>query len=191
MHFHLRLVAFGCNRRKNGVKLTIYVQLSEKGVFCMNFQVITWLVILVIMVIAEFATMGLATIWFAGGALAAFIAALVGAPLPAQIVLFFVVSFVLLIFTRPLAKKQFNTKREKTNAESLVGENAVVLEPISNISASGLVQIRGQEWTARTRDNSLQIPKDEIVRVIAIEGVKLIVEKLVEENETANTIFEE
>ena len=155
----------------------------------MNFEVIAWLIILVIMVIAEFATMGLATIWFAGGALVAFIAALVDAPLPAQVVLFFVVSFVLLLFTRPLAKKQFNTKREKTNAESLIGQNAVVLESISNITASGLVQIRGQEWTARAKDNGKQFAKDDIVKVVAIEGVKLIVEEL----ETTNTtsIFED
>lgn len=157
----------------------------------MNFQVITWLVILGVMIIAELATMGLTTIWFAGGALVAFIAALLGAPVPAQIVLFFAVSFVLLFCTRPLVKKSFNVKREKTNAESLIGEQAVVLEPISNIAATGQVQIRGQEWSARTMDSGLQIPKDEIVRIVAIEGVKLIVEKIVEENETANTIFEE
>lgn len=157
----------------------------------MNFQVITWLVILGVMVIAEFATMGLTTIWFAGGALVAFIAALVGAPVPVQIVLFFVVSFVLLLFTRPLVKKSFNVKREKTNAESLIGEQAVVLETINNIAASGQVQIRGQEWMARTRDGSTQIPKDEIVKVVAIEGVKLIVENVVEENDSMHTIFEE
>lgn len=153
----------------------------------MNYEVIAWLIILVIMVIAEFATMGLATIWFAGGALVAFIAALVGAPLPVQVVLFFAVSFVLLLFTRPLAKKQFNVKREKTNAESLLGETAVVLEPINNLAAAGLVQIRGQEWTARAKNSSKQFAKDEVVKVIAIEGVKLIVEEL----ETANTIFED
>lgn len=157
----------------------------------MNFQIITWLVILGVMVIAEFATMGLTTIWFAGGALVAFIAALVGAPVPVQIVLFFVVSFVLLLFTRPLVKKSFNVKREKTNAESLIGEQAVVLETINNIAASGQVQIRGQEWMARTRDGSTQIPKDEIVKVVAIEGVKLIVENVVEENDSMHTIFEE
>lgn len=155
----------------------------------MNYEVIAWLIILVIMVIAEFATMGLATIWFAGGALVAFIAALVGAPLPAQVVLFFVVSFVLLFFTRPLAKKQFNTKREKTNAESLVGDKAVVLEPINNLAATGLVQIRGQEWTARAKDNNKQFGKDEIVKVVAIEGVKLIVEEL--ETADTTTIFED
>ena len=156
----------------------------------MNYEIITWLVILAIMVIAEFATMGLATIWFAGGALVAFIAALVGAPLPAQIVLFFVVSFVLLIFTRPLAKKSFNMKREKTNAESLIGETAVVLETINNIAATGLVQVRGQEWTARATSNTQQIEKDTIVKIMSIEGVKLIVEDMIEDN-NENTIFEE
>lgn len=157
----------------------------------MNYEVITWLVILGIMVIAELATMGLATIWFAGGALVAFIAALVGAPIPAQIVLFFVVSFVLLFFTRPLAKKSFNSNREKTNAESLIGEKAVVLENISNISATGQVQVRGQEWTARAKDNNKQFEKDAIVKIVAIEGVKLIVEENIEEDNLANTIFEE
>ena len=157
----------------------------------MNYQVITWLIILIIMVIAEVATMGLATIWFAGGALVAFIAALVKAPISVQIVLFFVVSFVLLVFTRPIAKKHFNTKVEKTNAESLIGEKAVVLEPINNLEAAGLVQVRGQEWTARARDNNMQIPKDEIVKIVAIEGVKLIVEEIIEEDNAANTIFEE
>lgn len=157
----------------------------------MNFQVITWLIILAIMVIAEIATMGLATIWFAGGALVAFIAALAGAPIPAQIVLFFIVSIVLLVFTRPLARKHFNSKVEKTNAESLIGEKAVVLEPINNLEATGQVQVRGQEWTARARNNNRQIPKDEIVKIVAIEGVKLIVEEIIEEDNAANTIFEE
>lgn len=144
----------------------------------MNYQIIAWLVILVIMVIAELATMGLATIWFAGGALVAFIAALLKAPLPIQIVLFFVVSFVLLLFTRPLAKRQFNSKCEKTNAESLIGDQAVVIEPISNLAAAGRVQIRGQEWAARAGESSREFAKDEVVRVIAIEGVKLIVEEI-------------
>lgn len=153
----------------------------------MNYEVIAWLIILVIMVIAEFATMGLATIWFAGGALIAFIAALLGAPLPAQVILFFVVSFVLLFFTRPLAKKQFNTKRERTNAESLLEEKAVVLESIDNLAATGLVQVRGQEWTARAKANGKTFEKGAVVKVVAIEGVKLLVEEL----ETANTMFEE
>lgn len=157
----------------------------------MDYQVITWLIILVIMVIAEIATMGLATIWFAGGALVAFIAALVHAPLSVQVVLFFVVSFVLLIFTRPIAKKHFNTKLEKTNAESLIGQKAVVLEPINNLEAAGRVQVKGQEWTARSTNNDRQIPKDEIVNIVAIEGVKLIVEEIIEQENAANTIFEE
>lgn len=138
---------------------------------------IGWLIILVILVVAEIATMGLTTIWFAGGALAAFIACIAGAGMPVQIVLFFVVSCVLLFFTRPIAKKRFNQDRIRTNAESLIGEKAVVLEEIDNLNAAGQVQIQGQEWTARAADGAVKIPKNAIVTVVAIEGVKLIVKE--------------
>lgn len=77
---------------------------------------------LIIMVVVEIATMGLTTIWFAGGALAAFIACAAGAVLPVQIILFFGVSCVLLAFTRPIVKKRFNQDRVRTNAELLIGE---------------------------------------------------------------------
>ncbi|MCU6761908.1 NfeD-like C-terminal%2C partner-binding [uncultured Roseburia sp.] len=138
---------------------------------------IGWLIILVILVVAEIATLGLTTIWFAGGALAAFIACVAGAGMPVQIILFFVVSCVLLFFTRPIAKKHFNQDRIKTNAESLIGEQAVVLEEIDNLNAAGQVRIQGQEWTARASDGSVKIPKDTVVTVLAIEGVKLIVKE--------------
>ena len=91
-----------------------------------------WLAILIIMVVVEIATMGLTTIWFAGGALAAFIACAAGAVLPVQIILFFGVSCVLLAFTRPIVKKRFNQDRVRTNAELLIGEKGIVLETIDN-----------------------------------------------------------
>lgn len=134
-----------------------------------------WLAILIIMVVVEIATMGLTTIWFAGGALVAFIASALGAGLPVQIILFFAVSCVLLAFTRPVVKKRFNQDRVRTNAESLIGEKGVVLETIDNLNAAGQVQVRGQEWTARSREDGITIPKDKVVTVLAIEGVKLIV----------------
>ncbi len=136
---------------------------------------IVWLAALVVFVVVEILTMGLTTIWFAGGALTAFIVCVAGGGLAAQIVLFFAVSCVLLFFTRPIAKKRFNNDRIRTNAESLIGEQAVVLEPIDNLNASGLVQIQGQEWTARSKDGKIRMEKDTVVEVTAIEGVKLIV----------------
>lgn len=145
-----------------------------------------WLAILIIMVVVEIATMGLTTIWFAGGALVAFIASALGVGLPVQIILFFAVSCVLLAFTRPIVKKRFNQDRIRTNAEMLIGEKGIVLETIDNLKAVGQVQVRGQEWMARSRQQDIVIQKDTIVTVLAIEGAKLIVTDRETENKSDN-----
>ena len=85
-----------------------------------------WLIGVVALLAIELLTMGLTTIWFAGGALAAFAVTLLGAGRMLQIVVFLVVSFVLLFFTRPFATRFFNSQREKTNAEGLIGKEAKV-----------------------------------------------------------------
>lgn len=139
-----------------------------------------WLVIIVVMAIIEIITLGLTTIWFAGGALVAFLASLFGAGLPAQIVLFFVVSILLLAFTRPFAVKYVNKGRVPTNAESLIGKSAVVQEEIDNLKAEGVACINGQEWTARSADDTV-IAKGTVVEIVAIKGVKLIVKTKKEE----------
>ena len=147
-----------------------------------------WLAILIIMVVVEIATMGLTTIWFAGGALVAFIACALGAGLPVQVILFFAVSCVLLAFTRPVVKKRFNQDRVRTNAELLIGEKGVVLETIDNLNAAGQVQVRGQEWMARSGESDRTIPKGAVVTVLAIEGVKLIVTDQETEKENKSEI---
>lgn len=136
-----------------------------------------WLGLIVILLIIEVITLGLTTIWFAGGALVAFIAAALGASLGVQLALFFMVSLFLLFVTRPVALRYFNKDRVKTNVESLVGETGVVLEDIDNLAAKGMVTLRGQEWTARTPDDDMRIEKGEKVEIVRIEGVKLIVKK--------------
>jgi len=138
---------------------------------------IVWLIIMVVLIIIECLTLGLTTIWFAGGSLVAWIAALLNAPVIVQVILFLIVSIVLLVFTRPIALKHFNKDRTKTNAEALVGEQAVVTEDINNLMATGTVSLNGQEWTARTSDDNIVIKKGEIVTVLSIAGVKLIVER--------------
>ena len=142
----------------------------------MDYYGILWLVALIVLLIVEFLTMGLTTIWFAGGALIALIAALCGAPLWLQIVLFIVVSIVLLLVTRPIAMKYWNKDRIKTNAESLIGQTALVTEEIDNLKAKGVVTVNGNEWTARSADNRL-ISKDAVVIIKEIQGVKLLVEE--------------
>ena len=139
-------------------------------------EAIAWLILLILFILIEIATLGLTTIWFAGGALVAFIAALLGFELVVQIVLFFALSVILLVFTRPVAMKYFNTNRVPTNSESLIGTRAKVIETIDNLNNAGTVMINGLEWTARATDNKV-IPKDAIVKIVRISGVKAIVEE--------------
>ena len=143
---------------------------------------VLWLVALVLFIVIEIATMGLTTIWFAGGALAAVIAAALGAPLFIQIVLFLAVSFVLVYFTRPVAIKYFNKDRVKTNAESLVGRQAIVISEIDNLLGTGQVTVSGMEWTARSAEEDIKVQPGAVVDIIAINGVKLIVREREEES---------
>lgn len=135
-----------------------------------------WLILLIVFIVIELATMGLTTIWFAGGALIAAIAAAFHAPLVLQVALFLVVSILLLFFTRPIAVKYFNKDRIKTNAESLVGRQAIVISEINNLEGIGQVTVGGQEWSARSKDENLEISVGTVVIVRAISGVKLLVE---------------
>ena len=135
---------------------------------------ICWLAVFVLMIVIELATMGLTTIWFAGGAVAGFIASMLGANVVIQAVVFFVVSIVLLIFTRPFAVRYVNSNKTKTNIDGLIGQEALVLEEINNIRETGCARLEGKEWTARSVDDTV-IPADTVVIVERIEGVKLIV----------------
>lgn len=141
-------------------------------------ELIGWLAAFAILVAIEAGTMALTTIWFAGGALVAFAAALLGLSLKVQLVVFLIASFILLFFTRPFAAKYINRGTVKTNAESLVGKKARVLQEINNSLAQGVAVINGQEWTARAASDDLVIPEGETVVVKEICGVKLIVEKV-------------
>ena len=138
---------------------------------------VVWLIAAAVLAIIEALTMGLSTIWFAGGALVAAIAAMFGVPGYVQIILFVLISCVLLIFTRPVAVKYFNKDRIKTNAESLVGMQAIVVSEIDNLQGIGRVTINGVEWMGRSTEQSKTIPVGAVVIIRAIDGAKLIVEE--------------
>lgn len=138
--------------------------------------VIVWLVILIVLIVIEIFTLGLTTIWFAGGSLIAIIVAALGGPVWLQVLLAVIVSAVLLFFTRPLAVKYFNRDREKTNAESLVGRQAIVISEIDNLRGTGQVTVNGMEWTARSIVDSQTIQTGAVVFIRGINGVKLLVE---------------
>lgn len=143
---------------------------------------IVWLGLVIVLLLIEIATLGLTTIWFAGGAMAAFISTFFGASVTAQRTIFVVLSFALLVITRPMAVKYMKRGHVKTNAESLVGRLAVVTKEINNLAQSGEVLISDISWTARSKDDNKAIPVKSRVRILAIEGVKLIVEEVKEEN---------
>lgn len=141
----------------------------------MSEMVVVWLVVLILAIIVEVCTMGLSSIWFAGGALVSVLAAMLSLPLWLQILLFLVVSILLLVFTRPVAVKYFNKDRIRTNVESMIGRQAIVVSEINNLQGIGQVAVGGQEWSARSEDEAGCFAVGTVVEIVAVSGVKLIV----------------
>ncbi|MCH5256361.1 MAG: NfeD family protein [Lachnospiraceae bacterium] len=141
---------------------------------------IAWLVLLVVLIVIELVTMGLTTIWFAGGALAAALISIPDTPFVLQIIVFLVVSLVLLYFTRPVAVKYFNKDRVRTNIEGMIGRQAIVVSEINNVEGIGQVNTGGMEWSARSSYHNIVLPVGAVVTVLGVDGVKLIVEEKVE-----------
>ena len=133
-----------------------------------------WLIVAIIFIIIEAITVGLTTIWFAAGALVGLLLAFFKVPVMAQIIIFLFVSLVLLGTTRKVFVNKLKTGSQKTNVDALVGEEAVVLEDITPFN-TGLVKVKGQNWTAVAYDKDATIKAGETVKIKAIEGVKLIV----------------
>ena len=151
-----------------------------------NIPAIVWLILLLAFAALEGVTVGLTSIWFAAGALAALIAALLHGPLWLQIALFLVVSILCLLAVRPLARKYINTQVQPTNADRVIGAEARVTEDIDNIQGKGAVSIGGIIWTARS-DSDEVIPAGSLVRVLRIEGVEVFVELIKEETSCRTT----
>lgn len=141
----------------------------------MDVEATVWLGVMLVLIVIELATLGLTTIWFAGGAAVAFVAALLGASVIVQAVLFFIVSVLLLVFTRPFAARYINRGHVSTNVEAIPGKTAVVIEEISNLNGTGRVRLDGNEWMARTEEEDQVIEKEELVHVLRVSGAKLIV----------------
>lgn len=140
----------------------------------MNWAAIVWLVLMVILILIETSTVSLVSIWFATGALIALVASLLGAQVWLQMALFFTASVVLLLLLRPMARKHFTPKLEKTNVDSLIGTTGVVTVTIDNVMATGTAKIGAMEWTARSTSGEV-IEAGTLVTVDKVEGVKAFV----------------
>lgn len=150
-------------------------------------MIVVWLIALIVFIVVEAATVGLVSIWFAVGAFAAFISALLRVKIWLQIACFVVFTALTIIVTRPLAKKLLSSKYMPTNADRVLNMVGIVSERIDNLSDSGAVQVGGKLWRARSESGEI-IEKEEKVRSIRIEGVKLIVEKLSSTETVTGTI---
>lgn len=138
-------------------------------------MMIVWLVVLIAAIAVELGTLGLTSIWFAGGALIAVVAAAFSFPIWLQGLIFLVVSLLLMVFTRPIAVKYFNKDRVRTNVESMVGRQAIVISEIDNLQGIGQVTVGGQEWSARSEEDKIHMEVGTVVEIVAVSGVKLIV----------------
>lgn len=134
-----------------------------------------WLVAMIVLLIIEGIVPGLVSIWFAIGAFAAMISAILGAPLWLQVLWFFAVSILTLCLTRPFAKKYVNSRATPTNADMLIGKECVVTKAIDNVLGTGAVTVGGKVWTARTEEPDGKAETGKVMTVVKIEGVKLIV----------------
>lgn len=142
-----------------------------------QWMIVIWFIVIVVAALVELNTMDLTSIWFSVGALVAFILSFIPAFVPAiQIVVFFIVSILLIIAVRPVARNYFKTNSISTNSDRLIGKVAICTKPIF-VGERGEVKIDGKYWLAITNGDK-DIDLDEKVEVLAIEGVKLIVDKI-------------
>lgn len=143
-----------------------------------NVMIFVWLGLTVLFAVVEIITVQLTTVWFAAGAFVSMLLAVCGVKsLTAQICVFVLVSAVALVATRPLVKKFINRKAQPTNADMAIGKTAVVTVPVNTVEGTGEVKLGGTVWSARSADGK-KIALGKCVKVLRIEGVKLIVEEM-------------
>ena len=136
---------------------------------------VVWLALLVVFAVVEAVTVGLVSVWFAAGALVALLATFFTGNIWLQIFLFLAVSLLTMAVLRPLARKYVLPTVVPTNADRVIGREAVVTEAIDNLNGKGAVIVFGVAWTARSESGE-PIPEGTTVVVKRIDGVKLFVE---------------
>ena len=140
----------------------------------MNWAALLWLIVMVVFLIAEGATVMVISLWFAAGALVAMIAAICNLAFWLQVVLFFAVSIGLLLSLRTLVRKFFTPKLTRTNVDAVIGAQGIVLETVDNVTGAGRVKVGAMEWAARSTEGRVLEAGQRIV-VDRVEGVKLFV----------------
>ena len=141
-----------------------------------QYMPIVWIGFVIFMQLCEGFTTQLVSIWFVVGALCAAVSSLITSSVLVQVIVFIVVTCGTLIATKPLVDKyKKGHKEEKTNSDRLIGQTGVMLTDIDTLEAVGQVKVSGEVWTAKLK-NPTPVKKDDKVKILAIEGVKMIVE---------------
>lgn len=140
-------------------------------------QVIFWAALTVVLVIAEVTTVQFISVWFAAGALVAFVTSLFGMEFYLQVILFVAVSIVLLLATRPVVRKFLNRNHIKTNADSLIGKECIVLQEVNNIKSTGRVKVSGLDWAAKSQNIEDVFEPDTVCIIREIQGVTLVIDR--------------
>lgn len=135
---------------------------------------IVWLVLMIVFLIVEACTVGIVSLWFAAGSVAAMLVALMGAPIWLQITVFILVSTILLLLMRPIVTKYLIPHTTPTNVDSVIGTQGYVTASIDNMEAVGQVKLGGKYWSARSSSGE-PIAQGVLVQVDRVEGVKAFV----------------
>ena len=144
---------------------------------------VLWLAAFVLFLIAEGMTVSLTSIWFAGGALAALVAQVLGAGIKLQLGAFTAVSFLLFFMVRPFAGRYLQPKRTRTNVSAFVGRKVTVKEPVDNAAGTGSALLGGETWLASAAKEGETFRPGEIVTVVSVKGARLLVEAVAEQND--------
>lgn len=136
---------------------------------------ILWLIAAVIFCAVEAATVRIVSLWFAGGALAAMAVSLFGGAVWLQLTAFLLVSAVLLLAFRPFVRKVIAPGITRTNANAMVGQEALLTEDVDNLKETGTLRLDGKEWSVRSEHGEV-LPAGTLVTVVRLEGVRLYVE---------------
>ena len=136
-----------------------------------------WLAAFIIFAVGEALTVRLVSVWFAVGALGAMAAAGAGGGLWVQVGVFLALSALSLLLFKPLSAKLLKPRASHTNADRVIGQTALVIQTVDNVQATGQVQVNGQVWTARSA-HDVVIPQGSEVKILSIQGVKVMVESL-------------
>lgn len=134
-----------------------------------------WIGFFVLSVIAELITMNLIAIWFMPGTIIAIVLALFSIPVWIQVLVWFCTTIIVFLATGGITRRFLNRRAEATNADRVVGKEAIVTETISDREQTGQAKVLGQIWSARCTDPDAVIDVGTQVRVVRIEGVKIIV----------------